>query len=297
MKSVDVERNHDEGDSSLQFHSLQLYATSVKTDYPTNEPVITEIKMGTAGLEKFEVDTAASHSILTHEAYDRLKNMPCGNIPDLRPETRTIQLADGSSSNKDMGSVSIRCQAGNSDSKKLDFYVMKAPGNLLGRYAIEMLWPEVFKGLRAVASTPTVKKIRNVTEVPDVVSKIDAATTAVQEESVAPIPLKRTIFQYQGVPEKVQEERVVPAPVKRTTSQYKCAPVTVPVEKKNPVVMNKKSSNTVSVCLCASPVQALSSGSGVGGSSVPARETSVDTTGNTTTIVAALSEKLQPELP
>ena len=45
-----------------------------------------------------KVDTAASHSILTHEAYDRLKNMPFGNIPDLRPETRTIQLADGSSS-------------------------------------------------------------------------------------------------------------------------------------------------------------------------------------------------------
>ena len=106
---MDVERNQEEGDSSLHFHSLQLYATSVKTDYPTNEPVITEIKMGTAGLEKFEVDTAASHSILTYEAYERLKNMPCGNIPDLRPETRTIQLANGSSSNKDMGSVSIRC--------------------------------------------------------------------------------------------------------------------------------------------------------------------------------------------
>ena len=106
---MDVERNQEEGDSSLHFHSLQLYATSVKTDYPTNEPVITEIKMGTAGLEKFEVDTAASHSILTYEAYERLKNMPCGNIPDLRPETRAIQLTDGSSSNKDMGSVSIRC--------------------------------------------------------------------------------------------------------------------------------------------------------------------------------------------
>ena len=125
--------------------------------------------MGTAGLEKLEVDTAASHSILTHEAYKRLKNMPYGNIPNMRPETRKIELADGSSSNKELGSVSIRCQAGNSDSRKLDFYVMKAQGNLLGRHAIEMLWPEMFRGFRAaVASTPTVKKVRNVTEVPEV---------------------------------------------------------------------------------------------------------------------------------
>ena len=64
---------------------------------------------------------------------------------------------------------------------------MKAPGNLLGRYAIEMLWPEMFKGFRAaVASTPTMKKVRNVTEVPEVVSK-----TAVQDRSMAPIPMKK----------------------------------------------------------------------------------------------------------
>ena len=65
--------------------------------------------MGGAGVEQFEVDTAASHSILTYEAYNRLKNMPYGDIPELRPETRTVKLADGSVSRKKMGSVSIRC--------------------------------------------------------------------------------------------------------------------------------------------------------------------------------------------
>ena len=66
--------------------------------------------------------------------------MPYGDIPNLRPETSNITLADGSSSNKKiLGSVSIRCKAINSDSKMLDFYVMEAPGNLLGWYAIEML--------------------------------------------------------------------------------------------------------------------------------------------------------------
>ena len=137
VKSVDMERTQNEGDMSLDLHSLQLYATSVRADYPTNEPVTTTLNMGRAGIEQFEVDTAASHSILTYEAYNRLRNMPYGSIPDLRPETKTVQLADGSSSRQKMGSVSIWCQAGNSGSEKLDFYVMKAPNNLLGRYAIE----------------------------------------------------------------------------------------------------------------------------------------------------------------
>ena len=120
--------------------------------------------------------------------------MPCGNIPDLRPEPKTIQLADGSSSKQDMGSVSIWCQAGNSGNEKLDFYVMGAPSNLLGRYVIKWLWPEVFKGLREVASIPTVKKIMEVTEVPGVVSKTEAKATKVLEGNVVPVPMKRTIF-------------------------------------------------------------------------------------------------------
>ena len=117
--------------------------------------------MGTAGIEKFQVDTAASHSILTHEAYKRLKNMPYGNIPDMRPETRKSQLADGSSSNRILGSVSIRCKARNSDSKMLDFYVMDAPVNLLGRYAIEKLWPKMFTGIKEVTGKSTVTKVRS----------------------------------------------------------------------------------------------------------------------------------------
>ena len=86
--------------------------------------------------------------------------MPYGDIPNLRPETSNIRLVDGSSSNKILGSVSIRCKAINSDSRKLDFYVMKTQGNLLGRYAIEMLWPKLFTGIKAVTGRSAVKKLK-----------------------------------------------------------------------------------------------------------------------------------------
>merc|ERR1712239_103309 len=117
-----MELNQDE--TVLNLHSLQLYASCVQADleYPKSKPVKTELKVGGAGIEQFEVDTAASHSILTCESYDRLRSMRNGEIPELKPETKTIDLADGSMSKKRMGSVSIYCGAGNSGRQKLDFF-------------------------------------------------------------------------------------------------------------------------------------------------------------------------------
>ena len=75
--------------------SLKLYATNVQADYPTCEPMTTKVRVGGVHIVKFEVDTAASHSILTCDTYNRLRNAPCGNIPELKTETRTLRLADG----------------------------------------------------------------------------------------------------------------------------------------------------------------------------------------------------------
>ena len=113
---------------SLHSNIIQLMGFYAGQEFPTNEPIITKVRMGTAGLVEFQLDTVASHSILTYEAYERLRNMPYGDIPNLRPETSKIRLVDGSSSNmKIWGSVSIRCEARNSGSKMLDFYAMDAP--------------------------------------------------------------------------------------------------------------------------------------------------------------------------
>ena len=151
VKSVEVERDYyDEDESSLQLHSINLYATKVKTDFATNKSVMTKINMGTAGPMEFEMDTAASHSILSYASYMKLRNNSEGDIPRLKSESRNIRLADGTSSCKRLSSVSIRCKADNSDSKVLDFYVMNAPGNLLGRYAIEELWPKLFTEIKRV---------------------------------------------------------------------------------------------------------------------------------------------------
>ena len=94
---------------------------------------MTEINMDSAGPMEFEMDTAASHSILSYASYMKLRSNSKRGIPRLNSEFRDIKLADGTSSSKRLSSVSIRCKAENSDSKVLDFYVIEAPGNFLGR--------------------------------------------------------------------------------------------------------------------------------------------------------------------
>ena len=166
-----------------------------------------------------------------------------GNIPRMRPESRHIRLADGTSSCKRLSSVSIRCKADNSDSKVLDFYVMNAPGNLLGRYAIEELWPKLFTEFVKVANNATATEDRNIAGTPEVVSK-----TEVQGESMAPTLKERTIVNCQNVTKKIQKEKVEPKV--STTSQYKKKTAKVSREKLNsdPVNMVRKCSSNVSVC-------------------------------------------------
>ena len=52
VKSMDMEMTQDERAMTLDLHSLQLYATSVQADYPSNEPVTTTLKVGGAGIER-----------------------------------------------------------------------------------------------------------------------------------------------------------------------------------------------------------------------------------------------------
>ena len=64
MKSVEIERDYySEDESTLQLHSINVFAARAETDFPTIRPMLTEINMGLAGPMEFEIDTAASYSI------------------------------------------------------------------------------------------------------------------------------------------------------------------------------------------------------------------------------------------
>ena len=163
-----------------------------------------------------------------------------------------------------------------------------------------------FKGLKEVASIPAVKKIMEVTEVPGVVSKTEVKATKIQEGNVVPIPMKRTIFQYHGVPDTVSVLDVPDIPDTVSVPDTVTVPVKDTIEE-IPVVADKERHSSGGVaysnrngsmtpkCVCASPrhVPSNDGSGGSGGSSRPR-----PSTGNTTTpVVAALTDEALPELP
>merc|ERR1711888_13362 len=116
--------------------------------------MLTKLNVGEAGIQQFECDTAASHNILQRTVYNKLRNRHPDGIPELIEERQRIQMADGSFSKKEVGSVTINVKASNSDVNRLDFFVMDSPNNLLRRLALEKLWPQQYNALKEVAEVP-----------------------------------------------------------------------------------------------------------------------------------------------
>ena len=142
----------------MTFNALELKATSVLTSYPTCPPIMTEVNIGQVQLVKFECDTAASHNIMSEETYQNLRKKGPSRIPQARQQQNlAIRLADGSTSGKSCGSIEVEVQACNSKVVKMQFFVVRGPNNLLGRHALENIWPSQFRALREVAEVPMVK--------------------------------------------------------------------------------------------------------------------------------------------
>ena len=180
----------------VSFNSVQLKATQVHAFYPTIPKMMTKLNVGEAGIEMFECDTAASHNILVRAVYDKLRNKQPKRIPELVQEKQQIQLADGTISKKVVGSVSIKVQAGNSGVTRLDFFVMNSPNNLLGRLALEKLWPEQYRALREATEVPftrrNVKEVPAKSKVPVIVSNMDGGSRGVKETRPPKYPGTRT---------------------------------------------------------------------------------------------------------
>ena len=86
----------------------------------------------------------------------RLRRKGPSKIPQIKQENLAIRLADGSISGKRCGSLRVDVQATNSRVVKLDFFVIQGPNNLLGRHALESMWPSQFNALREIAEVPNV---------------------------------------------------------------------------------------------------------------------------------------------
>lgn len=129
---------------------VHAFATCVGSPLVTNEPMVTNCLVAGVTSVQFECDTAASHSVLSKSTFDKLQSM-CQVT--LQPERVVIRLADGTLSNKSYVSAQLTVQKSTDSSKiyKVTFFVLDCPNCLLGRYALQMLWPKQYLALKEVA--------------------------------------------------------------------------------------------------------------------------------------------------
>ena len=91
---------------------------------------------------EIECDTAASHSVISVKLCENLQDKLNRKL-FVKKETVAIKLADGSISNKLCGSVQLNVRASRAtEDMTLSFFVVSRPNNLLGRNALEKLWPK-----------------------------------------------------------------------------------------------------------------------------------------------------------
>ena len=158
LQKTDVVVNKDDGECSEgeihNFNALQVITetdvksvrTEARSHLTTNEPIMTSVSLEDAIIADFECDTAASHSVMSDKLYSQLRKK-LGGLPGKKQDV-VIKLADGTISNKSYGTVQVSVKAHGTQPVLVTFFVIEGPNSLLGRYALELLWPREYEALR-----------------------------------------------------------------------------------------------------------------------------------------------------
>ena len=111
----------------------------------------------------FEIDTAASHSLLSKNTFDRLQKCLAdrGRKPlQTQQQQVSIKLADGTTTSNHVGTVQMHIAESVNCKKPIlvTFFILDGPNNLLSRHTIQRLWPDVYctllKGTGCDQGTP-----------------------------------------------------------------------------------------------------------------------------------------------
>ena len=129
----------------------------------TSEPLMTKVNVEGIGQLKLEVDTAASHNIISEKAFNQIQNdlekLGKSKSKKLSKGVK-IRLADGSVASQECPVVQLNIS---SDLDKfsnpiaLTFLVVKGPNNLVGRHSLARLWPSDFQRFKNSTCSNIVK--------------------------------------------------------------------------------------------------------------------------------------------
>ena len=137
---------------------IDTFATMVDSPLATNDPLFARLNLEGVGSLKLEVDTAASHNIISAELFEKLQSRLLKNgreMSKVLPQGVKIKLADGSIAQQLCKVAQINVSRSMPEFKNpipLTFLVVSGPNNLLGRHSLERLWPREFNAFKNVTS-------------------------------------------------------------------------------------------------------------------------------------------------
>ena len=126
------------GCSEVAERHIDVFATQVRPPLATNPAMMTCVRLEGVALAKFECDTAASHSVIAEEVFNKLQQQLKQKLC-VKKVNVTIRLADGTLSEKSSGVVQMSVEKTGGKPILLSFFVISGPNCLLGRHALEQL--------------------------------------------------------------------------------------------------------------------------------------------------------------
>ena len=150
----------------LEFKSITAVTPSIKSfasmndDHPlvTTDPLLTKLNVENFAHVTFEVDSAASHNIISKTNFDKIQKQLKirGKRAKRLENTIKIRLADGKLSSQNCHVVQLMLSTNLNKNAKLSpytFIVVKGPNNLIGRHTLARLWLEEFDKFKSVATS------------------------------------------------------------------------------------------------------------------------------------------------
>ena len=171
LKKVEESHSNDDNDESQetqffgQFKSIEAVNpympvvksfASVNDAHPlvTSDPLMTYLNVEGIACLPWEVDSAASHNIISEGCFNKLQkqlNLRGLESSKMLPRTVKIKLADGNMAGQNCPVVQLNVSTDLhkfTNNLALTFLVVKGPNNLIGRHSIARLWPREFERFR-----------------------------------------------------------------------------------------------------------------------------------------------------
>ena len=133
---------------------------------------------------KLEVDTAASHNIISEASFNRIQNhlskIGRQKVKQFNNKVK-IRLADGSVSSQECPVVQLNVSTNLRHLENpimLTFLVVNGPNNLVGRHSLARLWPSAFEQFKNSTT-------QNVAISKDILSKVGSINSATVKSTIS----------------------------------------------------------------------------------------------------------------